>query len=118
MTLNQKLEIYKKLVSALGKGVKLAAVLNAMGQAEECKQVERKNEELAKRAAMLRKKIQKKWNVRAKKTLAEIQSSSSRLQTQIRSIEKTKKTGEKVVRAIGFIDDVIDVAKTVAKAVA
>ena len=118
MTLNQKLDIYKKLVSALGKGVKLAAVLDALGETEEGKQVEKRNEELATQTAALRRKIQKKWNVQYKNTIEAIQASSNKLQTQIRNIENTKKTGEKVVKAIGFFDDVLDVAKTVAKAMA
>lgn len=116
MTLNQKVDIYKKMVSALGKGVKLAAVLDDLGKTEERKQVEKKNEELATQAAELRKNIQMQWNVQAKKMLEAIQASSSKLQTQIRNIENTKEIGEKFVKAIGFIDDVIDVAKTVVKA--
>jgi hypothetical protein len=118
VTLNQKVEIYTKLVAGLGKGVKLVAVLDRLGSTAERKEVEKSNEELAKQAGALRKKIQKQWNVQAKTTLEKIQASSAKLQRQIRSIEKTRKTGEKVVKALGFIDELIDLAKTVAKAMA
>lgn len=118
MTLNQKVDIYKKLVAALGKGVKLAAVLDRLGETAERKKVEKRNEELAGLAGRIRKKIQKSWNIGAKTTLKKIHSSSKKLQTQIASMEKTKKTAGKVVKALGFIDDLIEIAKQVAKAIA
>ncbi len=118
MTLNQKLDIYKKLVAGLGKGVKLAAVLDRLGKTAERKTVEKRNEVLATLASTLRKKIQKSWNVQAVGPLKALQAPSVKLQAQIRRIEKTKETGERVVTALGYIDELIDIAKTVAKAMA
>jgi biotin-(acetyl-CoA carboxylase) ligase len=118
VTLNQKVNIYKKLVAGLGQGVKLAAVLDRLGETAERKKVERKNEVLAQLASTLRKGIQKSWDLQAKEILKNIKAHSVSLEAKIKSIEKTKKAGEKVVKALGYIDKLIDIAKTVAKAMA
>jgi hypothetical protein len=116
MTLKDKVEIYNKLLAGLSKGVKLAAILKKKGDTADYNGVVKKNEDLAKRAAKLRSNIHKDWKVNSTKVLADIRSSSSKLQGQIRQIEKTIAKGEKVVKALGYIDDLIQVAKTVAKA--
>ena len=118
MTLNQKVAIYKQLVPGLGAGVKLAAVLDELGKTAERKRVEKKNQVLATAASNLRKKIQKSWDLEAKKILKGIKGQSANLEAQIKRIQKTKETAGKVVKALGYIDELIDLAKTVAKAIA
>jgi archaellum component FlaC len=118
VTLNQKVNIYKKLVAALGQGVKLAAVLDRLGETVEYKKVEKRNEVLAKQASTLRKGIQKSWDLQAQEILKNIKAHSAGLEAKIKSIEKTKKVGGKIVKALGYIDKLIDIAKTVAKAMA
>lgn len=114
MRLGQKIAIYQKLVAGLSKGVHLAAVLGELGEAEDQERVEGKNEELAETAAQLRQQIQKQWNAQAKSTIDGIRDSSAKLQEQIRKIETTKETGQKVVKAIGYLDDLIELAAKVA----
>jgi hypothetical protein len=118
MTLQSKVDIYNKLLAGLSKGVKLAAVLQQKGDATEYKAAVKKNEELAQLAAKLRSSINKDWSIGATKVLADIQASSGKLQGQIREIEQTIAKGQKVVKALGYVDDLIEVAKAVAKAIA
>lgn len=116
MTLQKKVEIYKKLLAALSKGVKLAAVLKKDGSTADYREAVKKNEELAKQASRIRKNIHKTCSLQAGVVLAKIRKSGGQLQEQIRQIEKTIATAERVGKALGYVDDLIDVAKTVAKA--
>ena len=118
MKLNEKVDIYNKLLAALAKGVKLAAILNEKSDAANYTAALKKNDELANLAKKLREQIGKDWKIGAAKVLSEIRSSSGKLQSQIGAIEKTIGTGQKVVTALGYVVDLIAVARAVAGAIA
>lgn len=118
MTLDQKVEIYNKLLAALAKGVKLAGVLKREGDTANYERGKKKNEELAKLAGRLRQQINMDWKIGAAKVLSDIRASSTRLQSQIGAIEKAIGTGQKVVTALGYVDDLIAIARAVAGAIA
>lgn len=118
MKLNEKVDIYNRLLAALGKGVKLAAVLDEKNDAANLGAALKKNDELANLAKQLREKIGKDWKIGAAKVLSDIRSSSGKLQSQIGAIEKAIGTGQKVVTALGYVDDLITVARAVAGAIA
>lgn len=109
--LEQKTELYRRLVSALSKGVRLAAVLDAAGRSDELAKVERRNTELANTAGKLRRQITKRWRGEVEAAIDEVRSSSSKLQRHIRDIENGVATAERVLSALGVIDDLIVVAK-------
>jgi hypothetical protein len=111
MNLKDKVDLYNLMLAGLSKGVKLAAVLAQHGDDESRQLIEAKNEQLAKQAASLRKGIQLKWNGRATELREQIRSHNTRLQDQIRDIEKQIKTAERVVKALGYIDDLIALAR-------
>ena len=114
MSLNDRAEIYKQLVAALSKGVKLAALADRHGSASERNSIKQKNEKLATEAARIRRIIQKDWTSTAGGILSGIGDASSKLQEQVRAIEATRKTGERVVKGLGYLDDLIRIAGKVA----
>lgn len=116
MTLDEKVKIYQRVVAALSKGVKLAALLDRDGTPAEQAAVRRKNEALAREAARIRRAIHQDWRGGAAAILDGIGTASSRLQEQIRAIETTRKTAERAVRALGYVDDLIAIAARVAAA--
>ena len=77
------------------------------------KEVEARNDELATQAAKLRVNIHKNWTSQAQKVIGQIRQTNSRLQERIRDIQETIKKAEKFVKALGYIDDLIDIAKKV-----
>ncbi len=113
MTIQQKVQIYNALLAGLSKGVKLAAELDRKRKTAERKKVEARNDELAAQAAKLRVKIHKNWTSQAQKVIDQIRQTNSRLQERLRDIQETIKKAEKFVKALGYIDDLIDIAKKV-----
>jgi hypothetical protein len=116
MTLKKKIEIYNMLLAGLSKGVKFAAILKKKGSAADYKNAIQRNDDLAKRAAKLRRDINKDWKIGADTVIKNIKKSNDRLQGQIRKIEKSVAKGQTVVKALSYVDGLIDTAKTVAKA--
>ena len=110
MNLRDKVDLYNLLLSALSKGVKLAAILSEQGKQDDRARVEKKNNTLAGRAADLRRGIQREWNGRAAAIADEIRSHNRRLQDQIREIERELQNAERIVKALGYLDDVIAIA--------
>jgi len=118
MTLQKKVEIYNRVLAGLSKGVMLAALLAKKGETADHERAVRKNEELARLAARLRRNIHRDWSLGAAKVLGEIRDSSARLQRQVRDIEKSVASAQRVVRALGYVDDLVEIARTVARAIA
>ena len=118
MTLADKVEIYRLTVAALSKGVKLAAICAREGREGELVEVERKNAQLAKVAADLRRNISRDWRLRAGEIIEGIRKQSGLLQRRIKEIEQTTATSEKVAKALGVLDELIDLARKVVEAAA
>jgi len=116
MTLDDKVKIYQQLVAALSKGVRLAALLDRDGTPAEQSKVKTKNEALAREAARIRRAIHENWKGGAATILEGISTASRRLQDQIRAIESTRQTAGRVVKALGYVDDLIAIAARVAAA--
>ena len=82
------------------------------------KEALKKNETLANEAARLRQNIDKAWKGAAATVIADIRASSGKLQSQISDIEKQIGTAQKVVKALGYVDDLIAIARAVVGAIA
>ena len=113
MTLQQKVQIYNALLAGLSKGVRLAAELDREGKTAERKEVEARNDDLATKAAKLRVNIHKNWRSQAQRVIDQIRKTNSRIQERIRDIQETIEKAEKFVKALGYIDDLIDIARKV-----
>ena len=113
MTLQDKVKIYNKLLASLSKGVKLAALLEEKGETGRLNDVEQRNDRLAEEAAKLRRGIARTWQGETEKILDDIGDNNERLQDRIRDIERNLAIAERVVKALGYLDDLIEIARGV-----
>lgn len=74
--------------------------------------LEKKNKELSKLIDKLIIAAVENWLLDAKKVTANIKKSNTSLQRSITSIKKKKNIGDNLVKALGLVDDVISIAKT------
>jgi hypothetical protein len=117
MTLDEKIDIYHRLLAGLAKGVKLAALFDEAGLAQQSKRIQIENQKLAKVAADLRHNISGAWKGQAATVVAGLKEASDQLQKQIKSLENTIANAEKAVKVLGYVDDLIEIAKKVAAGV-
>ena len=113
MTVQDKIKIYNKLLAGLSKGVMIAAMLQEDGDPDELAKLEKRNAELADQAAKLRREIAKDWAGETEDLLASIGAANDRLQDRIRRIERDIAKAEDLVKALGHVDDLINIAKGV-----
>jgi hypothetical protein len=113
MTYGEKLKIYRKMLASLSKSVQLAALLREQGRPEEAERVARKSQQLAQETAKLRKGITAQWRGRAEEWLDEIRAENSKLQRRIRKVEQSLDTARDIVRALGYVDEIIGFARKI-----
>jgi len=93
------------------KGQKFELNLRFKGKTSEADQVRVKCNELSDRIDDLIAEAMKDWLGNADTLIDEVKSINSNLQSSIRDIKHEIKMGEKVVKAIGYLDQAIDIAK-------
>ena len=93
------------------KGQKLELNLRFKGKTSEVDQVRAKCNELSDRIDDLIAEAMKDWLGNADTLIDEVKSINSNLQSSIRDIKHEIKMGEKVVKAISYLDQAIDIAK-------
>ena len=114
MNLVEKVMVYQTVLAGLSKGVYLAAVLREQDANEaEITKVEQRNKKLAQAAAKLREALVKDWVGEAAMLRDQIRETNSKLQDQIRQIKRQMDNAERVVKALGYLDDIINVAESV-----
>ncbi len=114
MNLPEKVMVYQTVLASLSKGVYLAAVLREQDADEgDITKVEQRNQKLAKAAAKLREGLVKDWIGQAETLRSQIRETNSKLQGQIRQIERQTDIAERIVKALGFLDDIINITKGV-----
>jgi hypothetical protein len=110
VTRREKLDIYRKVVAALAKGIQISAFLGEEGRDAEQQEVDLRNEELAEEAARLRRAVHQAWTADYDALRTSIARVSSNLQGDLRDIERRIAIGEKVVRAIGRLEELVELA--------
>ena len=93
------------------KGQKLELNLRFKGKTEEADQVRAKCNELSDRIDDLIAEAMKDWLRTADTLIDEVKGINSNLQSNIRDIKHEIKMGEKIVKAIGYLDQAIDITK-------
>ena len=109
--------IVDALIQAKRKAQRLALTLRFQGRAEDAKKVEKKIRTLAARIDDLITQSMESWVGNAQGLLDRMRKTNTALQASLRDIKKKKDVANKVVKALGRLDDVIDVAKGVLKKV-
>lgn len=98
--------ILQQLLRTHSKAVDLEFELLLQGKTAEADDVLNANNDLNHEINRLRKKSWKEWTGSAAAIQAEIVAANNGLQGAIRDIEKKIKVAQRVVKAIGYIDDV------------
>ena len=93
------------------KGQKLEINLRFKGKTSEADQVRAKCNELSDRIDDLITEVMKDWLRKADTLINEVKVLNSNLQSNIREIKKEIKMGEKIVKAIGYLDQAINLTK-------
>lgn len=114
MTWQERVELYNRLLAGLSKGVKLAALLGERGEEAAVARVERKNGQLAGQIAKVRRSIARSWGIEAGRTLADLERVSGGLQRQLRRIQREVEIAGRVARALGYLDELIEIARRIA----
>ncbi len=111
MNRREKLDLYRKVLIGLGKGLQMAAFLAEEERLEERDAVDEKNEALAGEAARLRREIHSAWSADYAELKAEIARVNDGLQDDLRDIERKIRIADKVILALGKLDRLIAAAQ-------
>lgn len=118
ISITKKEDLIDGLQTTLGKGQKLEIRLRLTGEGASADEVAKRNRALSKKIDRLIRDAMNEWTGGAAAFEKEIKSSNRRLQAAIRDIKKKIKVAENVVKALGYIDDAIQVAAKIAAVVA
>jgi hypothetical protein len=113
VSLQSNVDIYNRILAGLSKGVKLVAILDGRGDPA-AKDVRKRNEELAAAAADVRRAISKTWSIDAKATLTKLRGLNDQLQGQVEQIQNAIEVATKVVKALGYVDEIVKIAGKIA----
>ncbi len=108
---DEKLKTLNALVSSHNKALKLEFAL--MLQNEDYSALQEANNRLAKTIDAFRGKLHDEWVESAEAIRKDISAANRRLQEAIKEIEKKIKTAQNVVKAIGYIDRIVESASKV-----
>ena len=105
---DEQLKTLNKLVATHNKGLKLEFALILRN--EDHSTVKEANDRLAKKIDKLRAKLHAEWVQSAKEVRREIIIANGQIEKAIRAIEKRVKIAENIVKAVGYIDRVVETA--------
>jgi len=115
---DQKEEILDGLLEAQRKAQKLSLRLRFAGKDEEARRIDRRERKLAKQIQRLTAAAMREWRTGASAPLDELRRRNSAIQAAIRDVKKNVRTTERAAKAVGLLDDVLEVALDLSKAVA
>ena len=113
-----KEDIIDRLLATHSKAQKLALNLKFAGNTADAAKVEQRNKDLSKRIDGLIAKAMRDWNTGAAAHLEGIKAANTKLQASIKDIKKKIAVARNVVKALGYLDDAIEIARKVALAIA
>jgi hypothetical protein len=106
MNRRAKLQILDRLIFIRGKYLKLEFTLELND--EDASAIRNANKRLAKRIDDVRRQLHDDWAGSATKLTSELRAISTRVQTSIRAIEKRSNVPEHIVKAVGYVDRVLE----------
>lgn len=98
------------LLESKRKGFRLEITLRFQGKAAEADEVKAKTRKLSRKIDDLLVRAMEDWLGNAAALIKTMKNTNAKLQASIRDIKKRIKVAQNVVKAIGFLDDAIDVA--------
>jgi len=117
MTQESKQEVIQRLLVGNQKAQILEISLRFKGKGDEADKVAQKASELSSRIDALLSQVLEDWLGQADAIIQEVKDANTSLQQSIRKIKQGVKTTENLVKAIGFLDDLIATATKIAGAI-
>jgi flagellar biosynthesis regulator FlbT len=108
---DEKLRALNTLIATQNKGLRLESRL--MLQNMDPTKVQKANNRLAKKIEQLRGKIHDEWVESADDIQREVSIANGQIERAIKAIEKRVKIAENIVKAVGYIDRVVETASKV-----
>ena len=102
MTQDEKIELVNYLIFLRGKLQSLAIKLLLMG--EDPEEVDKAEEDLAKKINLLRVNLMQQWQGDAKQLLAELKQSNEKAQRHLRELKDSQDRAAKLANILGLID--------------
>ena len=102
MTQDEKIELVNYLIFLRGKLQSLAIKLLLMG--EDPEEVDKAEEDLAKKINLLRVNLMQQWQGDAKQLLAELKQSNEKAQRHLRELKDSQDRAGKLANILGLID--------------
>ena len=102
MTQDEKIELVNYLIFLRGKLQSLAIKLLLMG--EDPEDVDKAEEDLAKKINLLRVNLMQQWQGDAKQLLAELKQSNEKAQRHLRELKDSQDRAAKLANILGLID--------------
>ena len=106
MNRRAKLQILDRLIFIRGKYLRLEFTLELNG--EDASAIKKANKRWAKRIDDIRRQLHDDWAGSATKLTSELRTISRRVQTSIRAIEKRANVPGHIVKAIAYVDRVLE----------
>jgi seryl-tRNA synthetase len=110
MSFDEKMKAIHSFQVCLQRSQKLEMILRFRKNTDKVKEIEEKNKNLTKKIDKLIIEIMIEWLMNAQETTINIKKINTNIERSITQIKKKKKEAENIVKAIGFIDDVINIA--------
>jgi hypothetical protein len=117
MTEENKQEVITRLLIGKQKAHKLETSLRFKGKGEEADKVAQKASELSNQIDTLLAQVLEDWLGQTDAIIQEVKTANTALQQSIRKIQQGVKTAENLVKALGFLDDLIATATQIAGAI-
>ena len=112
MSDNPKAEAIRAMNSTYQRGQDLEFELIFTGEQEAAKDTNKSNKTLSDEIDKLIVDAMKSWLKDANQVTKDVKKANASLQSAITAIKNTKKKGENIVKAVGLIDDVASIAKS------
>ena len=112
---DEKLRALNTLIATQNKGLRLESML--MLQNRDPTKVQKANSRLAKKIEQLRRKLHDEWVESADDVQREVTIANGQIEEAIKAIEKRIKIAENIVKAVGYIDRVVETASKVLAAI-
>ena len=111
---NSKEEIIQRLLITKQRSIALEVRLLVKGKSEEANKIKSKTKALTRQIDQLLSKLMDEWIGQAVMVIGNITKTNAALQTSITKVKNNEKTAENIVKAIGLVDDAINIAKALA----
>jgi len=106
-------QIIDSLLVTLQRGQNLALRLKFEGKTVQYAELKQKNQKLMREIDEIIEQAMTDWIGNIANLNSEVKTANKRLQAAITSIKADKKKGENIVKAIGLIDDILEIAKAI-----